>query len=314
MPVLQFRHGLFSNRAVYSRARWSAVAAVLVACYPREPWCWWGLGLVLLYFLAVGIIPWATRVCLGPEEVRLVRFGRTIQNIPVHQLKLICVVGSSSDDLLLLSGASEAELGSDGRALYRLLSRSPWRSHRRDLIYFPMNQVAAAAIRCCYPQVPYRNWEQRPDTGNGNLVPFSDGYRLEPQPDGIWLEKKGQRTLHLPSAEIKTIARIDWYNPGKFYQHHKIFFVASTQTVEELAANARPLPPGMAELPIAQELRAVTRLSADYVWWTPRKKTFLPIYDRPGRREELQRLYPLARWVDLHAGQFGDVNVNTLKA
>ncbi len=264
--------------------------------------------------LALWVTPWLNRVCMDAEEIRVERFGKTIQRIPVSRLQCICVAGTDSADILCFSARTPEELakrnpkkvwGHPSRKalanqyLLWLASKGSFRSRDPEVIWLAMGNGARLAARWLYPQLPIQYWGAPPDIPtDGEVVSWSP-YPMRIQPDGIWVRIQDDWQLQMPAAEIRSIARYDHYGVGKAYLHHHIYLIVSTEDVEALAVQAKNIPDWMDDLPTAKRLRAAVVLAGKPRFWKPERREYVRISLVPGRDAQLKKFYPNAQWVDL---------------
>lgn len=290
------------------------------------------LAIPVMYGLAAVAVPYITYALLEPQQIRILRFGRTIQSIAVSEIKGIFLTGDHNESVLCVSAYSIEELVDFAE---RMLSRSwvtrhevslrkkysgwqdkfageylnkqsrriLWRSPDRKLLWLPMNQTNVAVLYSMYPQIQFRNYEAPLDPVlNPQTVPsvvHGPLYEADPQPEGIWLHHRGKALHCLPAESIRTLVRVDHVNSyEKFDKHHGIYIVACTQNVDDLSLFCGSMPFGIEQLPLERHIKAADACLRMTIRWSPAHTGFCPMYYSPAKEALLRQLYPHAEWVD----------------
>ena len=272
---MQFPHKYYGVLWVWLLlAVWTLPAYGMLALNPPE---WVLIAFLVLWILvmfAASLIPFCYDLVFFSEGIQVRFLGRVIQQIPVSELKLMCVAGNDGVRDLCVSAWDVEELAQ--RREEKLLKgyftrhdvpfskRQPgWQARfaneyllkpsgsilnfhtRSPILWVAFDPVVAIYLRRLYPQLPYEKLcKNRPVQffmDPGDQIPhYTERFRIDEK--GVHVLggfSKEERRL-FPAERIQTIFRVDRFmQDSKGEPAHASYLVVSELSLAELALRGK---------------------------------------------------------------------------
>ena len=253
---------------------WSLPAFGVVALNPPE----WVLIVFLIVWIlclfAVSLVPFYYDLVFFPEGIQVRFLGRVIQQIPVSELKLMCVAGNDGVRDLCVSAWDVEELAQrrEEKLLKGYFTRHDvpfskkqpgWQARfaneyllkpsgsilnfhtRSPILWMSFDPVVAIYLRRLYPQLPYvqlcSNRRVPLFMDPGDQIPYyTERFRIDEKGVHILGDFSKEERRLFPAERIQTIFRLDRFvQDSRSEQTFSSYLVVSELSLEELALRGK---------------------------------------------------------------------------
>lgn len=272
---MQLPHKYYSVLMVWLlMAVWTLPAYGMVALNPPE----WVLIVFLIVWIlclfAVSLVPLYYDLVFFPEGIQVRFLGRVVQQIPISEMKLLCVAGNDTVRDLCLSAWDVEELARrrEEKLLKGYFTRHDvpfskkqpgWQARfaneyllkpsgrilnfhtRSPILWMAFDPVVVIYLRRLYPQLPYeklcKNLPVQFFMDPGDQIPhYTERFRIDEKGVHILGGFSKEECRLFPAERIQTIFRVDRFvQDSKAEPAHASYLVVSELSLAELALRGK---------------------------------------------------------------------------